>query len=335
MSGRVEPQKAQEKTKKAQRLLCFLWSLLCLFVFTFVAPASAFADATALILSSVPGDPERAARFNKWTEGTQKVLVSKFGFAADRVIILADKKATRDEVRKTFAALKQQLKPLDTFFLFFIGHGSFEEDYKFNLSGPDLTATDYSQLLSSLGAGKTVIVNATSASGGSIEKLAGPNRVVVTATRSGTEVNETFFYEHFLKALEDSASDQDKDQKVSVWEAFKYATAGVDRFFKEEGRLASEHAQLSDNGAEKIGPAVQEVPVLARTLTFHVERQIVSNDPKLQALLNEKREIEQKIEALRLVKSAMPEAEYEKEMEGLLVQLALKNQQIREQEKKK
>jgi hypothetical protein len=297
-------------------------------------PCAALADSSALILSSVPGTPEHAEKFNKWSDGTRKALIEKFGFSADRVVVLGDTKATRDEVVKAFATFKAQLKPLDTFFLFFIGHGSFAEDYKFNLRGADLTAAEYNDILSSLTVGRIVIVNGTSASGGSIEKLAGRNRVIVTATRSGQEGNETVFYEHFLKGLEDAAADEDKDQKVSVWEAFKYATAGTERFYKEEGRLATEHPQISDNGTEKKG-VTADVPALARSITFQIDKQATSNDPRLQALLNEKRELEQRIEALRVTKPAMTEAEYEKEMEALLVQLALKNQQIREQEKKK
>jgi hypothetical protein len=297
-------------------------------------PSAALADSSALILSSVPGTPEHAEKFNKWSDGTRKTLIEKFGFPADRVVVLGDTRATRDEVVKAFATFKAQLKPLDTFFLFFIGHGSFADDYKFNLRGADLTAAEYNDILSSLTVGRIVIVNGTSASGGSIEKLAGRNRVIVTATRSGQEGNETVFYEHFLKGLEDAAADEDKDQKVSVWEVFKYATAGTERFYKEEGRLATEHPQISDNGAEKKG-VTADVPALARSITFQIDKQITSNDPRLQALLNEKRELEQRIEALRVTKPAMTEAEYEKEMETLLVQLALKNQQIREQEKKK
>jgi hypothetical protein len=310
---------------------------LLLLGFRLAAPDPLRADSSALILSSVPGDAERAERFNKWTEGLKTALVEKFGFSADRVVVLSDKQATRAAVQKQFAVLKDQLKPLDTFFLFFVGHGSYDPGagYKFNLSGADLTASDYDSLLSTLPAGRTVIVNGTSSSGASIENLAGPNRVIVTATRSGQEGNETVFVEHFVKALEDSASDEDKDSKISVWEAFRYAAAGVERFYKEEGRLATEHPQISVNGSEKTGPTATELPALARSISFQVDRLITSNDPKLQALLNEKREIEQRIEALRTLKSAMPEAQYEKEMEGLLVQLALKNQQIREQEKKK
>jgi hypothetical protein len=263
------------------------------------------------------------------------VLVEKLGFTNDRVIVLSEQGTAAAEVKKAFAALKQQVKPLDIFFLFFIGHGSYDADYKFNISGPDLTATEYNQLLSGLTAGRIVVVNASSASGGAIEALAGKNRVIVTATRSGQEGNETVFYEHFLDALQNTASDEDKDQKISVWEAFKYANAGVERFYKEEGRLATEHPQISDNGAAKTGSAVQNVPQLARTTSFVVDRPVVVADPRLQALLNERREIEQKIEALRLVRAAMPEADYERQMEDLLVQLAMKNQQVRAQEGQK
>src|SRR5438045_3046237 len=86
--------------------------------------ARAFADSSALILRTLAGDAEHEEKFQKWTAGTTKALIDKFGFSADRVIVLADKKATQVEVQKAFATLKQQLKPADTFFLFFIGHGS-------------------------------------------------------------------------------------------------------------------------------------------------------------------------------------------------------------------
>jgi hypothetical protein len=298
-------------------------------------PVNVFADSTALILRGVAGDDEHAEKFTKWTEETRKALVDKFGFSADRVIVLADKMTAQAEIKKTFATLKGQLKPLDTLFVFFIGHGSGEGEYKFNIFGPDLTAADYNMLLSSLTVGRIVIVNGTNSSGGAIEALSGKNRVIVTATRSGQEGNDTVFYQYFLEALQKPDADEDKDQKVSVWEAFKYASAGVDRFYKEEGRLVTEHPQISDNGTEKTNAAAKEVPLLARTLVFQVDRPVVTNDPKLAALLNEKKELEQKIEALRLGKSGIPEPEYDKQMEDLLVQLALKNQAIKAQEQKK
>jgi hypothetical protein len=157
----------------------------------------------------------------------------------------------------------------------------------------------------------------------------------LTATRSGQEGNDTVFYQYFLEALENAAADEDKDQKTSIWEAFKYAAAGVERFDQEEGRLATEHPQISDNGGAKTGANVKEIPQMARSLPFQVDRPVVSSDPRLQALLNEKKEIEQKIEALRVGRSGIPEPEYEKQLEELLVRLAMKNQEIRAQEAKK
>jgi len=304
--------------------------------FILFLPVSILADSSALIVRGVAGSPEHETKFDKWTEGTQKALVEKFGFSSDRVIVLSDKKSAQAEIQKAFATLKQQLKPTDTFFLFFIGHGSGEDGvYKFNISGPDYTADDYNKLLSTLPVGRIVIVLGTPASGAAIEKFAGKNRVIITATRSGQEGNDIVFYDYFLEALESPAADEDKDQKISVWEAFKYAVAGTERFYKEEGRLATEHPQISDNGTEKTGVTTKEVPLVARATSFQVDRPIVSSDPKLQALLNQRREIEQKIEDLRINKNVIPETEYDKQMESLLVQLALKNQEIRQQEAKK
>ncbi len=306
-----------------------------LLAFILFLPAVVLADSSALILSGVPGSPDHAEKFAKWTEGTRKALVEKFGFSPERVLVLSDKKTAQADVRAAFATLKQQLKPTDSFFLFFIGHGSGEGDYKFNISGPDFTAADYNKLLSTLSVGRIVIVNGTSASGGAIEAFAGKNRIIVTATRSGQEGNDTVFYEYFLEALQSPAADEDKDQKISVWEAFKYASAAVERFYKEEGRLATEHPQISDNGADKTGASIKDPPLLARSTSFQVDRPIVSSDPRVQALLNEKKDLEQKIEYLRVNKAATPDAEYEKQLEDLFVQLALKNQEISQQEKKK
>jgi hypothetical protein len=307
--------------------------LRLLLIFLLLAPIAAWADSSALILRGVAGSEEHEQKFDKWTAGTTKALLDKFGFSADRVIVLTDKKTAQAEIQKAFATLKQQLKAGDTFFLFFIGHGSGENgQYKFNISGPDYTADDYNKLLSTLNVGRIVIVAGTPASGAGLQAFGGKNRVVITATRNGQEGNDVVFYDYFLEALQSSAADEDKDQKVSVWEAFKYAVTATERFYKDEGRLATEHPQISDNGTEKTDTKAKEPLLLARATSFQVDRPIVSSDPKMQALFNQRKEIEQKLDALRLNKSSIPAAEYDKQLEELLLQLATKNQEIRQQE---
>src|SRR5215471_11663624 len=208
--------------------------------FTLCLAATALADSSALIISGVPGDTEHAEKFNKWSETTRKLLVDKFGFESDRVILLSDKNTAKAEIQKAFEKLKTQLKPTDNFFMFMIGHGSYDTDYKFNIFGPDFTGLEYSQLLNTLKVGRIVIVNGTSASGGALDTMNGKNRVVITATKSGHEGNEPLFYEYFLQAMQSPEADEDKDGKVSIWEAFKFATDSVERFYKQENRLATE-----------------------------------------------------------------------------------------------
>src|SRR5438876_6797338 len=186
-----------EETKGARMKFRFLLA------FIFWLPAWALADSSALIIRGVAGSPEHENKFDKWTVGTHKALVDKFGFSADRVIVLSDKNSAQAEIQKAFATLKQQFKPADTFLLFFIGHGSGEDGvYKFNISGPDYTADDYNKLLSTLPVGRIVVVLGTPASGAAIEKFAGKNRVVITATRSGRAGNDIVFYDYFLEALD-------------------------------------------------------------------------------------------------------------------------------------
>src|SRR3954471_5937631 len=151
-------------------------SILLTLIMSVMFSVPSFANSSALILSSVPGDAEHAEKFAKWSDTTRKLLVEKFGFSADRVVLLADKQTAKAEIQKAFDQFKTQLKPNDTFFLFFIGHGSFDTDYKFNILGPDFTGAEYSQMLSTLKVARTAIVNGTSASGGSFAAMKGKNR---------------------------------------------------------------------------------------------------------------------------------------------------------------
>ena len=100
--------------KKGPRMKLRLALILLL-----LAPVAAWADSSALILRGVAGSPEHEEKFEKWTAGTAKALIDKFGFSSDRVLVLTDKKTVQAEIQKAFATLKQQLKPTDTFFLFF------------------------------------------------------------------------------------------------------------------------------------------------------------------------------------------------------------------------
>jgi len=300
-----------------------------------LAPAMAWADSSALIIQGVGGSEQIEKKLEKWGSGTRDALVQDMGFAKDRVILLAGDNTRKANVEQAFAQLKQQIKKEDNFLLILIGHGSFDTDYKLNIMGPDITGKEYVALIDSLGANRAVVVSSTSSSGGMFETMSGRNRVLVAASRSG-EKEDTVFYEYFLMGLKGLAADEDKDKKVSVWEAFKYAASGVERFYKEQQRIMTEHAGVAAAGGSQVAATVAEgdAPLLARVTSLSADRAITVADPKLQVLLNERKSIEQEIEKHRLDKNILSEAQYEKRLEELIVQLARKNQEIQEQQKK-
>jgi HPt (histidine-containing phosphotransfer) domain-containing protein len=308
-----------------------LW--LCIFFVFF--PVIAFADSSALIIQGVAGSEDHEKKFEKWATGTRDVLVQDLGFSKDRVILLAGDATKKESIQKTFEQLKQQVKAQDTFLLFLIGHGSFDTDFKLGITGVDLTGAEYSKLIDSLNPGRTIIVCSSPSSGGMFDTLKGKNRILVAASRSG-EKEDTVFYEHFLAGLKGIAADEDKDKKVSVWEAFRYASAAVDRYYKEKTIIMTEHSGLEAAGAPQVAATVaeQDAPVLARVTPLNADRDVTVADPKLQALLNEKKSIDMRIEKLRLDKGLLSEAEYQRQLEDLILDLAKKNQEIQEQQKK-
>ena len=91
-----------------------------------------------------------------------------------------------------------QTSPL---WIVFIGHGTFTRGVaKFNLRGPDVTAEELDQWLQPH-TRPVVVVNCASASGPFVNRLSGKNRIVVAATKSGTEQNFARFGKYFAQAM--------------------------------------------------------------------------------------------------------------------------------------
>ncbi len=306
-------------------------------VTTRVSPADP--NKFAVIISGASGEAAYAAQFTEWTTGLQTALIAKFGFAKDHIRLLTEKpkdqaeiRATADEVKRVFASLKTQLRPDNTLYVFLIGHGTWDgKEAKFNLVGPDLSATDYNSLLSELPTQRIAIFNLASASGEFIKSLAAKGRIVITATRNGQEQNATRFTGFFLAALNATDADADQDGHVSVLEAFVYASRLTADFYTRAGRLATEHALIDDNG-DGVGHDKAEGGdgLLARA--SYLDSLSVADAAATVAnakLLKERTRLEGEIEQLIARKSSLPEAEYDAALEKLFIELAKVNRSIK------
>jgi hypothetical protein len=225
-----------------------------------------------------------------------------------------------------------------------IGHGSFDgRESKFNLPGPDMAAADFNLILKRLPTKQIVLVNASSASGPFIDGLSAPGRTIVTATRSGAEHFTTLFGGFFIDALTSEAADADKNKRVSVLEAFKFAKTEVARAYEREGLLATEHALLDDDGDKEgsVDPSTtgndpkNKDGKVAAVLSLGVAGDDgLPSDPKLRALHVERRDLERRVESLRLLKESMDAAKYSAELEKLVTAIALKTRESRAAEGK-
>jgi len=130
------------------------------------------------------------------------------------------------------------------------------------------------------------------------------------------------------------AADADKNSRISMLEAFTYAKAEVARAYEREGLLATEHAMLDDNGdrngSQTPSPTGADGKLAAAlSLGSAADAAPLPADPKLRALYLERRDLERRVEALRLLKDSLPPAKYASELERLVTSLALKTREIR------
>lgn len=255
-----------------------------------------------------------------------------------RVVGDPEKAATETTDKTTLEAVLQEERAVATpslpLWLIFIGHGTFDgRTAAFNLRGPDLTSAECVTWLKEMRR-PTAIIDTTAASSPFLTALSAPGRVVITATKSGQERNYARFGRYFARRVIDPEADLDKDEQTSLLEAFLAAARDTAEFYKQEGRIATEHPLLDDDGdgrgvrddffvqgrlAKTTTDGKTPDGALARTFCLHPS----AAERKLSPEQSRKRdELEAELATLRQRKSDVAEAEYFAELERVLTALA-------------
>lgn len=300
-----------------------------------------------VIVVGIGGTAEFRESFHAEASRIYTALVEQHGVPAEDVVYLGERvevapdmisdQATRASVLEVLGEIAQRAEPTDRLLVLMIGHGTESGgEPQFNVSGPDLTPTDFSLAAVAFPSQPLALVHTGSASGGWVQPLAGPNRVIIAATRTSREQNATEFGQFFAEALAGEGSDLDHDGRVSLLEAFMYARDEVARHYEAENEILTEHAVLEDDGD---GSGSSDAGLesadgrLASTFAFGGGARTPvqdTDDPVLARLYAERDDIQRRIDELRVVRDALPEDEYLARLEPLLVELALKNREIQE-----
>lgn len=301
-------------------------------------------DTHVLLIGGLGGDEQHRQQFLEWGGTFLDAATEKLGVPRDNIVYLGEKpdadpriadRSSRDNVERRFAEMAARAVPGDHVFIMLIGHGSYASgESRFNLPGPDLTAEDFALMLDQLSDQDVSFANVTSASGGFVAALSGPRRTIVTATKTGMERNESVFAGYFVDAFAGDRADLDKNGRVSMSEAFEFATTEVAREYEADGRIQTEHALLDDNGDSEGSTSLEEGldGTLASSLFLGASPTAVAamstDAPALKELYEKKGTLERQVAELAALKDQMDEDRYEADLENLLVELALTNREI-------
>jgi hypothetical protein len=280
-----------------------------------------------VVVTGVGGEPAYVTAFSRQAQELVGGL-QRYGVPASRITWLSGDSA-RAQGRPGGAATKARLaqeitaslataRRGDRLMIVYVGHGSDQGDPRLNLPGPDLSARELGAMVDAW-PGPVALVIAASASGGFADALEAGNRLVITATKSGFERNETRFGAAFVRAFAGDAADTDKDGELTLLEAFLFADREVIREYDSGNRLRTEHARITDS-------------VLAREFAFAAPGSVVSaaaGDTVLARLLERRRSLEADVARLRGRRASMDSTAYERALENLLVALAETGQAIR------
>ncbi len=301
-------------------------------VLLFAALAAAVPAATHYVtIAGIGGEAEFDQRFSGIAGEIDKLLKDN---KESQVVTLRGNDASKAKIQSVLADISKRATASDSLVVMLIGHGGFDGvNYKFAIPGPDLTASELAEMLDRIPASRQLVVNMTSASGASMTALSKQNRVVITATRTGTEKNAVVFSRYWAEALRDGAADTDKNGAISALEAYRYADQKTVRFYESQKRLATEHALLDDTGkgegVRAPGPENGQGLLAAQMAVMRVgQTQIAAQSGEKQQLFAKKEKIEQEIERLKYQKAAMPVNEYRKKLSALLLDLARTQEEL-------
>ena len=294
-----------------------------------------------LVVVGAAGEEEFGKIFRESAERWRTVL------PADNLLLLDGTEASKSDDKEHRQQILDWCSRADTQpnengileerWLVMIGHGTHDKNAsKFNLKGPDITAEAIAKAMSTVKA-KWLVIDGSSSSGPFVNALSGENRIIITATKSGSEQNYSRFSEYMSKSISEPSTDLDHDDCVSILEAYLAASNRVAQFYENEGRLASEQALLDDNGDSRGTPAAfyrgarpvkapanglkLDGALASRTLVFNFgQPDLRTAEERAQSEL-----LYEQIESLRNRKKELSEDEYYAELERLFLELAKMN----------
>ncbi|MBI5757086.1 MAG: hypothetical protein HZA46_01060 [Planctomycetales bacterium] len=219
----------------------------------------------ALLVCGLSGDAAHHKLYSETVTKLHEGLSKGLGFAdvqvlfgdesqdSDSDVIKSAGRATREELEKSVTALGAKLQAVDALWVIVVGHSHYDGKHSWlNLPGPDIQQFDFAKLFQGLSAGQQIFMLTTPTSGFYVKPLSAKGRVVITATETDWETNETEFPHALARVLssppEVTEFDIDHDGTITLFDLYVTVARNLAQSYLERELLATEHPLLDDNG---------------------------------------------------------------------------------------
>ena len=304
-------------------------------------PATATQRQHLILVVGAPGTDEYQRTFMAWATRWQDAAkranagFTVVGLSTESTAPAEQLSAESDHQRLLDAiAAAGTEKTSEPLWIVFIGHGSFDgRTASWNLRGRDLSAEQLAVACDAIDR-PLAIVACASCTSPFINAMSGPNRVIISATKDGSQIQYSRFGDAMSLAISTLEADINRDGQTSLLEAWLFASRRTAEFYKTEGRLATEHSLLDASGdakgvrselfeGDQVAASVKNPDEIDGQLaaSWHLVRS--EDERRLSPEQRKNRnDLESRIKALRKQKESLSEVEYLQQLKALLVPLA-------------
>ena len=220
------------------------------------AAAKEIGKTYVLIVSGINKNSKERPAKDRAVMGLRRFILDNANVESDRLSVLVDRESSlrKDLIVSTAENLKKQIDRLsaevntgDRFIFYYMGQANIVSDtLRLNLPGPDITHKQLAEWLNGINASSMLIVLDCPGAGLAVPDVTGPDRIIIGACTADQHYS-TQFSEYFVPALLDEASDTNEDGRISLLEAFTFASRSVDDFYRRQALLTTETPVLEDN----------------------------------------------------------------------------------------
>jgi hypothetical protein len=210
----------------------------------------------ALIVSGINKNSKERPAKDHAVMDLRRYFLDNAKVESARLSVLVDRESSlrKDSIVSTAANLKKQIDRFaavvntgDRFIFYYMGQANIVSDtLRLNLPGPDITHMQLAEWINGIKASSMLIVLDCPGAGLAVTDVTGLNRIIIGACTTDQHYS-TQFSEYFVPALLDEGSDTNEDGRISLLEAFTFASRSVDDFYRRQASLTTETPVLEDN----------------------------------------------------------------------------------------